>query len=324
MTTTTSQEWNAFHTSTGMYQHESYGHLLLEGPDSTTFLQRLTSNDVVSLGVDQGQYNALLDRKGMVASLFYLLRLSEEKFCLFTPPQLTQKTQTLLSKMKFREKLTITDISKDRCLVKVIGPTADAVHKTLFLSDPKFEDGDGGHRGEIELSPRFEWREETYGPPCWNISMPLSELSTFLKQDKLTFPLLSDETFQLIRMEACVPEYGVDVDETHILLEIQRPIAYKRQKGCYPGQEVVEKILTYGKGRAPKTLVRFSMEGKQDIFGGTEIFSEKKEPAGNVTSALFHPLENKTIVLGYLAHKFLEEKNFLIQHQPAQVFVPSV
>lgn len=304
--TTTSQEWNAFRTGTGVYRHESYGHLLLEGPDAGTFLQRVTSNDVVSLEVGQGQYNSLLDRKGMVASLFYLLRLSEEKLCLFTPPQLTQKTQALLSKMKFREKLTITDISKDRCLVKLVGPTADAVHKTLFLSDP------------------YLWREETYGPPCWNISIPLGDLPTFLKQGELTSPLLSEETFQLIRMEAVVPEYGVDVDETHILLEIQKPIAYKRQKGCYPGQEVVEKILTYGKGRAPNTLVRFSLEGKQDIEGGTEIFSEKKELAGNVTSALFHPLENKTIVLGYLAHKFLEERNFLIQHQPAQVFVPSV
>ncbi|QQR80623.1 MAG: hypothetical protein IPJ69_00185 [Deltaproteobacteria bacterium] len=62
---------------------ESYGQILMEGPDTETFLHRLTSNDVKSLEIKKGLYNSLLTHKGKVQSLFYLYRVSSELFIIF-------------------------------------------------------------------------------------------------------------------------------------------------------------------------------------------------------------------------------------------------
>jgi folate-binding protein YgfZ len=298
-------ELKAIREGTGIYDASSYGHLLIDGPDAPSYLQRMLTNEVLNFPVGDGRYNALLDRKGMVLSLFYLYRLADQRFYAVTPPQLTEKTLALLTKMKVIEKMTLKDESASRGLLFLIGPKAESLLPKTAAED------------------LLIWKEEIFGPPLWNISGGRDEIGKLYADLSSKATPLSADAVRLMRMKIGFPEYGIDIDETHILLEAGVPYAYKRQKGCYPGQEVIERILAYGKGRTPKSLCTLTLSGKLEIKPKTEIFAATGEKAGTVTSALYDPLEEKTVVLACLEHKFIEG-TVSIQLPQGPVSVPSV
>jgi len=281
-------ELKAIREGVAIYGASSYGHLLIEGVDAPPFLQRMLTHEVTKLPVGEGRYNALLDRKGMVLSLFYLYRLGEQRFYAVTPPQLTEKTLGLLTKMKVIEKMTLKDESPARGLLLLIGPKAESLLPKTTAED------------------LLIWREDFFGPPLWNISGAKETIKRLHGDLSSKATPLSDQAVRLMKMAAGFPEYGVDIDETHILLEANVPYAYQRQKGCYPGQEVIERILAYGKGRTPRSLVPLKLEGKGEIPPKTEVFTSAGERAGMITSSLYDPLENKTVSMAYLEHKFVE------------------
>lgn len=280
--------------SAGIYDASEYGQILVQGPDAAAYLHKMTSNEVLSLAPHEGIYNALLDRKGMILSLFSMIRLGPDRFRIITPPVLTKKTFDLLTKMKFIQKLTIEDESSKYGLFFLIGPEAQKLIKT-----PPAE--------------AVMWKENTFKLPVWNLSVPRETMTPLLQKLHPSVVSLSRETIKMMRLSVGFPEYGIDIDESNLLLEIKTPRAYRRQKGCYPGQEVVERILTYGKGRTPKTLTPLLIQGKEEIHPQTQIFSHSGEIAGTITSSLYHPLEKKTYLLASLQHKFVEGASELIK-----------
>lgn len=297
-------ELKAIREGAGIYDASSYGQILIEGPDAPSYLQRMLTNEVLNFPIGDGRYNALLDRKGMVLSLFYLYRLGDQRFYAVTPPQLTAKTLALLTKMKVIEKMTLTDESAARGLLFLIGPKAESLLPKTIAGD------------------LLIWKEETFGPPLWNISGEREKIKKLYEDLSSKATPLSDQAIRLMRMKIGFPEYGIDIDETHILLEANVPYAYKRQKGCYPGQEVIERILAYGKGRTPRSLLTLTIEGKKEVLPKTEIFSATGEKAGIVASSLYDPLDEKTLVFAYLEHRFIEGP-LSIQLPQGPVSVPS-
>lgn len=281
------QELLAMSEGAGVFDASHYGHLKVEGADAMAYLQKMTSNDVSKMPVGGGFYNALLDRKGMILSLFYLLRPQDNEFHLITPPQLTQKTAEILNKMKFIQKVTVTSESQGYLLL--IGPKAESLLPTLP------QEG-------ILL-----WKETLFGPPLWNLTAPLAWTHDFLAKISPEIPRLSPEAVRLMRMKVGFPEYGVDIDETHNLLELTQPIAYQRNKGCYPGQEVVERILAYGKGKVPKKICRLEVEGKINIEPGMKVVSKEGLDAGAASSSVYDPVGNKTILLACLTGKYADK-----------------
>ena len=262
------EELTLLRTSAGLYEPAGAGHLRSAGPDAASFLQRLVTNEVVKCPVGEGRHNALLDRKGMVLSLFYLHRLSADSFHVVTPQQLTGKTLALFRKYKVTEKLTIEEVSENWEWVRVIGAKAE----------------------KVAVEGGFSWRDDFYKLPVWNIVCPKGE------RPYLPFPTISKTCFDLLRIESGIPEYGTDIDETHILLEANLSHCYKRQKGCYPGQEVIERILAYGKGRTPRQIVTLYVEGKREI-----------------SVSAYDPLQNRTLVMATVERKELESAKGPIQ-----------
>ena len=320
---TLAEEIKVVRKGTALYDASAHGHFRIEGPDAAAFLQRIVTNEVTTLPVGEGRHNALLDRKGMVLSLFFLYRLAPDRFHLITPPQLTEKTIALFKKMKVIEKLTIMDVSKEWELVQILNaPSPDRLITFPPKADPPLAERGG-----------FQWEDNFYKVPIRNIVLPkgssldigqvLSVAYPGCPMSRLDpFPVISKAAFDLIRMESGIPEYGVDIDETHLLLEAKLPHCYKRQKGCYPGQEVIERILAYGKGRTPHALASLYMEGERIIASRTEIVTADHLRAGIVTSALFDPLEQKTILLAYLESKYLSlpQRPFQIGEDVVRLF----
>jgi folate-binding protein YgfZ len=107
------------------------------------------------------------------------------------------------------------------------------------------------------------------------------------------------QAFETARIEAGVPRFGADMDETNIPLECgieSRAIVY--DKGCYIGQEVINRIHSVGHVTRELRALRLATDLKSLPKKGDKLFHAGKE-VGYVTSAVKSP-KCGNIALGYV------------------------
>ncbi|MGB7768143.1 MAG: glycine cleavage T C-terminal barrel domain-containing protein [Verrucomicrobiia bacterium] len=106
--------------------------------------------------------------------------------------------------------------------------------------------------------------------------------------------------FETARIEAGIPCFGVDMDETNLPLECgieNRAVVYN--KGCYIGQEVINRIHSFGHVTRELRGLRLADDLKSLPRRGDKLFRDGKE-MGYITSAVKSPVLNATIALGYV------------------------
>ncbi|MEI9961466.1 MAG: glycine cleavage T C-terminal barrel domain-containing protein [Limisphaerales bacterium] len=106
--------------------------------------------------------------------------------------------------------------------------------------------------------------------------------------------------FETTRIEAGIPRFGADMDETNIPLECgieSRAIVYN--KGCYIGQEVINRIHSVGHVNKELRALRLATNLESLPKKGDKLFHVGKE-VGYVTSAVKLPSLNANIALGYV------------------------
>jgi folate-binding protein YgfZ len=115
---------------------------------------------------------------------------------------------------------------------------------------------------------------------------------------------LGKSTLETARIEAGLPRLGPDINDRVVPPEANlEGIAFSLSKGCYPGQEVVARMDTYGSVK--RRLVGFVIEGAEKDLpeAGAKLFSGTRE-VGWVSSSTFSPLLQKPIALGFPLRDF--------------------
>jgi len=112
------------------------------------------------------------------------------------------------------------------------------------------------------------------------------------------------ESFNVHRIEAGIPWFGLDMDENTLPIEAGlEKSAISFNKGCYIGQESVARI-TY-RGHVNRKLVGLSLSGNRPASNGDKISKDGQE-SGWVTSSAYSPRLKIAIALGYLRREVLE------------------
>jgi aminomethyltransferase len=107
---------------------------------------------------------------------------------------------------------------------------------------------------------------------------------------------------EILRIEAGVPRYGVDMDETNVVTEaLDDAVSYT--KGCYVGQEIIARIKY--RGHVAKKLSGLEFEQAVEVEPGATITATDGKEAGRVTSVTYSPHLGRTIALGYLKYDYL-------------------
>jgi folate-binding protein YgfZ len=97
-------------------------------------------------------------------------------------------------------------------------------------------------------------------------------------------------------MENGKPIYGVDIRETSLPQETQQMHALSFSKGCYLGQEIVERIRAMG--RVHRKLERLELDGAEPAVPGAKLTVEGRE--AEITSSVYSPHLGKVIALAYV------------------------
>ena len=104
-------------------------------------------------------------------------------------------------------------------------------------------------------------------------------------------------TYNTLRVEAGLPEYGIDIDEDRLAMEVNRPDAISYSKGCYLGQETI--VMARDRGQANRKLMGLTLPGDKPLAEKTKLFRGTDE-VGQTVSSVFSPRLKKAIALAYL------------------------
>jgi folate-binding protein YgfZ len=168
----------------------------VRGPDAADYLQRMVSNDVEGLAVEDACPALLLTAKGRVIAPLVVWRRGEEDFLVLTEPGLGDRVRAELVRVRFRAQCEIE---------------AEEHESVIVL---------GGDRG---FATDWPGAREALD----------SELE----------PTLSAEQLELLRIEAGVPRWGHEIDDTILPAEAGLDATHiSFSKGCYPGQEPIARL----------------------------------------------------------------------------------
>ncbi len=292
----------------GVFDASSRPKIELVGPDASAFLHNLSTNDIQNLSVGTGCEVFLTNAKARVVafgSVYHLAgRDQSNAFWLDLDPAAGENTIQHLNRFLISEQVEILDRTKELAQYYLLGPKSRQVLARVLESEMEgskdWQCGYVSGPNGISCQVRFHRR---LGIDCFEVLFPVAESSNLwsLLTGAGALPI-ELETLEVLRVEAGLPVYGIDIDENVLAPEVGRP-AISYAKGCYLGQETIVRIRDLG--HVNRMLRGLKMMQEVELPRGCKIFKEGKE-VGEVTSSVKSPRLGCGIALAYL-HRSCQE-----------------
>ncbi|HYD46954.1 MAG TPA: glycine cleavage T C-terminal barrel domain-containing protein [Terriglobales bacterium] len=291
------------------------------GPDRVSFLQGMLSNDVKGLREGRGVGAAHLTVQGRVISDLRLYALPEVLW-LDVPVHRKEVLRASLNHYIVADDVELLDVDDYRPLVGLEGPKAVEIASKLF----------GGPLGELPPLAITEVSTPD-GAPARLVAATHAGEAGFLvfgnaggaielwhRARELGAVPVGMEALNVGRIESGVPWYGIDMDDSLIAPEVGLAEAISFQKGCYLGQEVVERATA--RGHLQKKLVQLMCSGRALPELGTRLL-QNGDDIGWITSAAWSPAYKAIVALGYVRRTAWEPGTVLeaVMKDPATAVV---
>ena len=293
-------EYAALREGAGGLDLSFRGRLCVLGADAQRFLNGQVTNNVKDLQIGEGCYAALVSAKGKLQSDLNIYRLENEMLLDFEPG-LSESVAQRLEKFVIAEDVQVIDAAPHFGVLSVQGPKAAEVVTSLsprFSVPPKtmaVTKVEEAALGEIYLTSQPRLRSQ-----CLDLFVPAGAMKDAIERLLAQGGRLCGwQALETARIEAGVPRFSADMDETNLAPEAMDTRAISYAKGCYIGQEVIARIRTYGQVARSLRGLRLGGKGKEAPPKGTKLFLGEKE-AGSITSAVWSPALQAIIALGYV------------------------
>ena len=298
-------EYHALHDTTGVLDFSFRSRICLTGADRVRFLHGQVTNDVKKLGVGTGCYSALTAAKGKMQSDLNIFCLQDELLLDFEPGLTTTVTQRL-EKYIVADDVQVVEVAPHYGLLSVQGAKAEAVVVALGLfTEVPTVPLNSTKISSAALGEIYLMRHARLGASGFDLYVPTAALGAVADQLIAAAKSMGGcacgwSAFENARIEAGVPRFGADMDATHLASECDieaRAISYT--KGCYIGQEVLNRIHSVGHVNRELRQLSFASELRTPPACGEKLFQGDKE-VGQITSAAFSPRQNCVVALGYV------------------------
>ena len=286
------EEWVALRSGCGVFDLGWRAKLVVTGRDRIRWLNGMVSNNIRELAPGHGVYSFLLNAQGHILGDMYVFNRGES-FLIDTDRAQAEKLTQLLKKYIIMDQVVLSEAAPSQVTaLGVEGPQSKEV-----LQQAGFEPS--------ELQP---WEIEDR---MWN-DVAISLVRTLQGGFMIWMPPehasamwealtgagatpVGAEALEMWRIAAGIPRYGVDIRERDLPQETAQEQALNFSKGCYIGQEIVERIRS--RGAVHRRFTGFSFAGQAPV-PGTKIEHGGRE-VGEITSVTMLP-SGKAIGLGYL------------------------
>jgi folate-binding protein YgfZ len=258
--------------------------LSIGGADRSAFLQRQTTNDIRRLGAGQLQLSVLTNPAARILDVLILwVEEGDELSALTLPGQGQATTAYLKSRIFFMDKVTVTDQSNRFEQLDLVGPEIAPALQRLGINDLPSQD----HRSVVEIvgTPTRLLGASSAFRLGMRLVVPAESVArVWAALEQAGFAALSAEQHEILRIEAGLPAAHHELTEEYTPLEAGLAAAVSDSKGCYTGQEVLARQVTYDKVTQQLCGLRLAAPASP----GSRLWAEGKA-AGMLTSAAISP-----------------------------------
>jgi aminomethyltransferase len=295
-------EYRALRESVGLIDKNYRAYLSFTGPDRTRYLNAILTNDIKSLQENHGNVSLFLNPQGHIQAEIETHARREELFCI-SFATIRERLVPALDKYIIMDDVTLTDRTPEYGTLAVEGPMAAGVVERLTgarLGEMgEFESHDVSVSGMacrlVRRTPGSDPSGELllareHLQPVWTILQGAVETQGWRA--------VGYKALNSMRLEQGIPWYGYDFGEKQIPHEAgleNSHISYT--KGCYTGQEIVERVRSRGQVNRVRVSLRFG--GSERPAANTPLLSEGKE-IGYLTRTGFSPALGAPIGMGYV------------------------
>lgn len=309
------EEYQAAKTSAVLFDLSHRGKLEVSGEDAPSFLNNLSTNDIANMPLGAGCEAFLLTSTAKVIShlriYHVLLHGGVHALLLDTEPGEGEKTIQHLDKYLISEQVELADRTREFAFLRLAGPQSRQVLQKALLDDvPDLEDHlhverTFGTNAHANVRRHDLLALEGYDIVCLNEVAP----TVWQLLTEAGAKPAGTEAHELLRVEAGMPVYGVDIDENRFVVEVDRiPQTICYEKGCFLGQEPI--VMARDRGQAKRIFLGVKLPGDQAVAAGTKLMAEGKE-AGVITSSIVSPALGSPIGLAYVRRTHQEPGTLL-------------
>jgi folate-binding protein YgfZ len=272
------------------------------GPDRHRYLNAVLTSNVRDLAPGQGAVGLLLTPQGHILAEIETYA-DPDRILALSHASARESTHATLEKFIIMDDVTLEDLTEATGTLLLAGPRAAGVIAELAGADIMEMPVFSHFQTILGFIPCRVIRLDWLGHAAAQIIAQRAQLLALW--EGLLGPVRAlkgapagMEAVNSLRLEAGIPWFGYDFDEKHIPHEAgldQSHINY--EKGCYTGQEIVERVRS--RGSVSRRLAGIQFFGEKPPAPGTKLLFEGAE-AGHVTSAGFSPRLGRPIGLGYI------------------------
>lgn len=263
------------------------GKIRAHGEDRARLLHAMTTNNVQALADGAGLYAFFLSAQGRIIADVNVFRLPDY-LLLDTQAPTRRKIYEHLDKFIIADDVTLEDVTDWTATVNLEGPRAVEVLHSLGAPTPEQD------RAIASWGERFVARVSATGASGFSVFVPIAEKDSLSGQLEGVGAVQADpQIVNIVRLENGTPAYGIDFGEMQIPQETNLMNALHFSKGCYLGQEIVERVRS--RGQVHKMLMPVEMEGAYAPEKGAVITNSAGAKMGEITSAAFSPACGKVV-----------------------------
>ena len=295
-------ELAALRGACGVYDLGFRARISLTGGDRMRWLNGMVTNNIRDLALGRGVYAFLLNPQGRILGDMFVYNAGEA-LVVETARSQVEKIIATFDHYIIMDDVEVTDIGDKQTTLGLAGPKSRAVLNAAGIEVPELQplqmitphcNCDCGCvectvvRGEDAQHESYEiWLAPQDAYKTWQALLAAGATP------------VGSEVLEMQRIASGVPLYGVDIRERDLPQETEQMRALNFNKGCYVGQEIVERIRS--RGNVHRKFTGLLVEGAAAIVAGAKIISNEKE-VGEVTSVatLPTPSGERTVALGYI------------------------
>jgi folate-binding protein YgfZ len=286
------KEYRALINGAAVLERSGGDVLVMTDNDRVDFMQRMTTNDIAALQPGQSTVTVLTSSTARVLFAFTVLCQPDALIVLPAPGQAAALEKHLRGQIFFMDKVKIENRSADHARLRLMGPDAASALEQLGFDLADVADGAFAERDDVVAV-----KQRAYDVPGYELLVPVAQQATVL--DALVAAgavrLHDADAYNIRRIELGRPAPGHELTEDFTPLEAGLAWTCAENKGCYTGQEIIARQITYDK--VTKLLVGLRSEALLPV--GAEVTVDGRK-SGTVTSATYSPELQGPVALAIL------------------------
>jgi len=275
------------------------GKLRVSGEDRARLLHAMSTNHVQNLTPGNGLYAFFLTAQGRILADANIYNRGESLF-LDTEPETAEKLRNHLDKYIIADDATVDDETEHWAEIGLEGPQSLQYAEKLGIPVP------GIAYSVADWGGGFVARAATASIAGIRIFLLPADKSDLLRRfEEWPIPNATASETRIVRLENGIPRYGEDITERYLVQETQATHGVHFNKGCYLGQEIVERVRS--RAQIHRLLTPVRIETATAPEAGTKLTAGEKDVA-EITSAAYSPALGEVVGLAYVRTEAARDK----------------